>query len=528
MTAGRLAARIEEVVSAAARALSGPDTVAAIDADQARAYDLAMLASDAAALRALEAGLRGETPGPATSRLAVGLLVRDAHGRLARIGVSPPPDDEWKQACELADEPTAVAAIGEAPDMAAIGLDDETRVLAAELRRFGESEIAPLAGDIHREDRDVPEEIIRGLGGMGVFGLSVPEEHGGSRAAAGGDHLPMVLATEVLSSYSLAAAGSLITRPEILTAALLAGGTEEQKQRWLPGIASGELMVAVAVTEPDAGSDVAAVRLDARRVAGGYSLTGTKTWSTFAGRAELLMVLARTDPDRGSGHRGLSLFVVEKPPRAGTSFTITQEQGRSLAGTAIPTIGYRGMHSFELRFDGWLVPEGALIGGERGLGRGFYLQMGAFAAGRLQTAARAVGIMQSAFDLAAGHAEERRVFGRRLSDYGLTRHRLAGLVARLAVARLFVRRVAAYLDSGDGQLHAAMVKALACRYAEEATRDAMQLFGGYGYAEESDVARLYVDARVLSIFEGTEEVLALRVIARSLAEQASAPETASD
>jgi len=234
-----------------------------------------------------------------------------------------------------------------------------------------------------------------------------------------------------------------------------------------------------------------------------------------------LMVLARTDPDPAAGARGLSLFVVEKPAGSGHAFSLSQPEGGTLAGRAIPTIGYRGLHSFEVTFDEWLVPGDALIGEAKGEGRGFSLQLGAFATGRLQTAARALGVMEAAFDEALGYSIERNVFGRPLFEYGLTQATLARMAARIQANRLLTHHAAARIGTPEGHMEAAAAKALASRAAEEITRDAMQLHGGYGYAEEYDVSRLFVDARVLSIFEGTEEVLALRVIARDLIGRAS-------
>jgi (2S)-methylsuccinyl-CoA dehydrogenase len=352
------------------------------------------------------------------------------------------------------------------------------------------------------------------MSAMGAFGMSIPVAYGGFLDSAG-NALSMAVATEELSRGSLMA-GSLLTRPEILVTALLEGGTEEQKQRWLPAVASGEAMVAVSVTEPDYGSDVAAIRTTARRHGEGYRLRGSKMWATFAGRAELLMVLARTDPAPSSGARGLSLFVIEKPRFAGHEFRMEQEGGGMLSGRAIDTIGYRGLHSFELTFDDWAVPAAALVGEAAGDGRGFYLQMEAFASGRLQTAARALGVMEAAFREALGYSRERKVFGAPLFEFELPRLLLARMAARIQANRQFTYGAASLLGGGAGQREAAMAKALASRAAEEITRDAMQLHGGYGYAEEYPVSRLFVDARVLSIFEGTEEVLAVKVIARDL------------
>ncbi|MBV8950549.1 MAG: acyl-CoA dehydrogenase, partial [Actinobacteria bacterium] len=253
---------------------------------------------------------------------------------------------------------------------------------------------------------------------------------------------------------------------------------------------------------------------------GGYRVNGVKTWATFAGRADLLMLLARTDPDRGAGHRGLSLFVVEKEPAAGHAFTFRQDSGGKMEGRAIDTLGYRGMHSYEVAFEDWLVPAENLVGGDAGLGRGFYLQMEGFENGRLQTAARAVGLMQAAFEAGLDYARERRVFGRAVVDYQLSRAKLVRMAALIQAGRQFAYAVARRMGAGEGTLAASMVKAYVCRAAEWVTREAMQLHGGMGYAEEFPVSRYFVDARVLSIFEGADETLCVRVIAPRLAEAA--------
>jgi (2S)-methylsuccinyl-CoA dehydrogenase len=394
-----------------------------------------------------------------------------------------------------------------------LGLDPEHALLRATLRRFTEREVRPVAQAIHRSDLDVPEAVIRGVADLGLFGLSVPEEYGGW-AGSEPDLGAMLIATEELSRASLAAAGSLMTRPEILVRALLKGGTEAQRQEWLPAIASGAKMVAVAVTEPGAGSDVAAIECRARALPeGAWEITGSKLWCTFAGRSELLMVLCRTSDD---GHRGLSLFVLEKPPFRGREFDHLQPDGGVLYGRAIPTIGYRGLHTFELAFERYRAPASALVGGEGGLGRGFHLQMEGFAAGRLQTAARAVGVMQAALETSLAYARERRVFGRALAELQLPEATLGRMIVRLAAARQLARRAATDLRTGDGQMSCALAKLYASAAAEQVTRDAAQLHGAMGYGEESDVARYFLDARVLPVFEGTEEVLALRVIARGL------------
>src|SRR6478672_10903515 len=399
-------------------------------------------------------------------------------------------------------------------------LPDDFQLAAETFHRFAEAEIRPVAEHVHRNNADIPEDVMTGLAEIGGFGLSVPEEYGGFASGGESDYLAMVVATEELSWGSLGVGGSLITRPEILTRAIVAGGTEEQKQRWLPRIASGELLVGVSVTEPDFGSDVAGVTTTATAVDGGFRINGVKTWATFAGRAELIMLLARTNPDRSATHRGLSLFVVEKDAVPGHSFALEQDGGGKVEGRAIDTLGYRGMHSYEVSFSDWFVPAENLVGEEAGRGRGFYLQMEGFENGRLQTAARAVGLMQAAFEAGLEYAQQRQVFGKPVFDYQLSRVKLARMAALIAAGRQFSYDAARRMGRGEGTLSASMVKAYVCRSAEWVTREAMQLHGGMGYAEEFPVSRYFVDARVLSIFEGADETLCLRVIARRLAEQA--------
>ncbi len=394
-------------------------------------------------------------------------------------------------------------------------LGEDLRLVADTFRRFADERIAPYAERIHRQDLDIPSEIIDGAAALGCFGLSIPEAYGGFAQGTPDDLVAMVIATEELSRASLGAGGSLITRPEILARALESGGTEAQKRRWLPRIATGETLCGVAVTEPDHGSDVAGIKVSATEVEGGYILNGTKTWCTFAGKASALMVLARTNPDTAVGHRGLSILIVEKPSDKGHEFC-HRASGGTLEGRAIATLGYRGMHSYEVSLSDWFVPADNLIGGAAGVGRGFYLQMAGFENGRLQTAARALGLMQRSYELAAAYARERRVFRKPLSDFQLTRVKLATMASLVAVGRQYVYRVARRLGSRSGALQAAMAKAFMCKAAEWVTREAMQIHGGYGYAEEYEISRLFVDARVLSIFEGADETLCLKLIARRL------------
>ncbi len=406
------------------------------------------------------------------------------------------------------------------------GLNENHQMFRETFKKFAEDKVAPIAEKIHRHDHLIPQEIIDGLKGLGCFGLSIPQKFGGFQDDARPDNTGMVVVTEELSRGSLGVAGSLITRPEILSKAILKGGTEAQKQKWLPLLASGERMAAVAATEPDFGSDVAGMKVAATRKESrgqkGWVINGVKTWCTFAGFADTLMLLCRTDPDMSKKHRGLSILIAEKPRFDGHEFKYDQpadQGGGHIEGKAIPTIGYRGMHSFEVAFENYWVPEENLIGGEAGLGKGFYLQMEGFAGGRLQTAARALGVMQAAFEAALRYATERKVFGKPIFEYGITQWKIARMAALIQAARQATYHACRLMDEGKGLMEASLVKFYASKISEWVTREALQIHGGYGYAEEYPVSRYFVDARVFSLFEGAEEVLALRVIAPALLKQ---------
>jgi (2S)-methylsuccinyl-CoA dehydrogenase len=512
---------------ARAATVDGRISVARLDQHQVLGYDLAHAASAVEGAKVmLDYGARGEVESllarafiaDAVADLGAKLLGREGvWGVDAGVLADAWPFVEEHRSPEFLE---SVAATLERSGTGPSHLPDDFQLAADTFHRFAEDKIRPVAEHIHRTNADIPEDLIQGLAELGGFGLSVPEEYGGFASGGESDYLGMVVATEELSWGSLGVGGSLITRPEILTRAIVAGGTDEQKQRWLPSIAAGELMVGVTVTEPDYGSDVAGVSTMATPVDGGYRINGVKTWATFAGRANLLMLLARTDPDKSISHRGLSLFVVEKDAVPGHAFALEQAEGGKLDGRAIDTIGYRGMHSYEVSFSDWFVPAANLVGDEGGLGKGFYLQMEGFENGRLQTAARAVGLMQAAFDAGLAYAQQRVVFGKPVFDYELSRMKLARMAALIQAGRQFSYDVARRMGRGEGTLSASMVKAYVCRSAEWVTREAMQLHGGMGYAEEFPVSRYFVDARVLSIFEGADETLCLRVIARRLAEQA--------
>jgi len=397
-------------------------------------------------------------------------------------------------------------------------LDEMHAQVRDQVREFASNEVLPHAEHIHRKDDLVPEEFIQKMSELGFFGLSVPEQYGGVEMG----NLAMILTTEELSRASLAAAGSLITRPEILTKALLGGGTEEQKQKWLPRLASGEVMVGISVTEPDIGSDVASVKCRAEPATideqQGWLINGPKSWCTFAGRADVLALLARSDPDPSKGPKGLSLFIVPKERADGHSFECKQPSGGRMVGKADATPGYRGMHSFTLNLENYFVPAENLVGGESGQGRGFYLQMAGFAAGRLQTGGRACGLAQASLEETAKYVADRRQFGQPIGDFQLTRYTLGRMAAKLAGARAITYAAAVAMDGDERKAAplAAQSKLLACDVAVETSQQGQLMHGGWGYAEEYPISRYVVDAQVLPIFEGVKPILELKVVGRAV------------
>jgi (2S)-methylsuccinyl-CoA dehydrogenase len=397
-------------------------------------------------------------------------------------------------------------------------LDETHEQVRESVREFADAEIEPEAERIHRHDDLVPESFISKMAELGYFGMAVPEEHGGFEMG----NLAMIITTEELSRASLAGAGSLITRPEILTKALLQGGTEEQKREWLPRIASGEIMVGVSVTEPDIGSDVASLKCRAERATvdgdEGWLINGPKSWCTFAGRANVLALLARTDPDPAKGQKGLSLFIVPKDSFDGHDFEMKQPGGGRMVGKADATPGYRGMHSFTLNLENYFVPAANLVGLEAGEGRGFYLQMAGFAAGRLQTGGRACGLAQAALEKTAEYVIDRNQFGRSIGDFQLTQYTLGRMAARTAAARALTYAAALAFDHDERAAAplAAQAKLLACDIAVEVTQQGQLMHGGWGYAEEYPISRYVVDATVLPIFEGVKPILELKVVGRNL------------
>jgi (2S)-methylsuccinyl-CoA dehydrogenase len=501
------------------------------DVHQVFAYDLAHAASAAATARSLlDYGSKGDVEASITCAFTAD-MVHDLSsrilGRESQWGVEPGVLEPAHHFVSRYRDAEFLASLAATPGP--LHLSDDMDMVRDTFRAFAADVVAPHAEHVHRTNGDVPEEIITGLAELGAFGLSVPSEYGGYSEGGQDEYVAMVVATEELSRASLGIGGSLITRPEILTRALVKGGSEEQKRHWLPKLAVAEVMPAVAVTEPDYGSDVASIKVTATPAPGpegqpGYVINGVKTWCTFGARADALALLARTDPDRSKTHRGLSLLIVPKPRGDAHGFVFSQDPvevdgstriGR-MEGRPIDTIGYRGMHSYEIALEDWWVPAENLVGESEGLGRGFYYQMEGFENGRLQTAARAVGLMQSAYELALEYAENRKVFDHSIIDYQLTRAKLGRMAVVIQAARQFSYAVATLMGKGEGATEASMIKAYVCKAAEWVTREAMQIHGGMGYAEEYAVSRLFVDARVLSIFEGADETLCLKVIARRL------------
>jgi (2S)-methylsuccinyl-CoA dehydrogenase len=515
-----------DTISAAARALADRAVEAArtltrngeaADDHQVVVERVAYAATEARVIAELS-----EAPDQAAARVAIGELAASLAHRLepvaGALGIGEPRyADAARAAIAEATAPAAVEAIGTQTitdrGRLAWPLDETLDEVRANVRAFAQREVAPHAERIHHHDELVPERFIDEMAKLGYFGLSIPEKYGGHELG----NLAMILTTEELSRGSLAAAGSLITRPEILAKALLAGGTEAQKQHWLPKLASGEIMAAISVTEPDVGSDVASVKCRAERTDGGFTITGAKAWCTFAGRADVIALLARTGKPE-DGARALTLFVVDKPRFPGHEFSATQPGGGTLVGKADRTPGYRGMHSFTLAFDNWHVPQSQVVGGDDGLGRGFHLQMAGFAAGRLQTGGRACGVTAAALEHTATYVGERRQFGRAIGEYGLTRYHVGRMTSRLVAARAITYAAARAMD-GDERAAApvaAMAKLFACDVAVEVTQLGQLLHGGWGYAEEYAISRYVADAQVLPIFEGVKPILALKVVGRSL------------
>lgn len=386
----------------------------------------------------------------------------------------------------------------------ATGLDEELEMIRDQFRRFSDDEVKPYAHEWHLKDELIPMEIIEKLAEMGVFGLTIPEEFGGF----GLSKASMVVVSEELSRGYIGV-GSLGTRTEIAAELILCGGTADQKAQWLPKLASGEILPTAVFTEPNTGSDLGSLRTRARKDGDDWTITGNKTWITHAARTHVMTVLART-VEGTSDYRGLSMFLAEKTP--GTDETPFVDPG--LSGGEIEVLGYRGMKEYTVNFDGFQVKGENLLGGVEG--QGFKQLMQTFESARIQTAARAIGVAQSALDIGLQYAEDRKQFGKSLIEFP----RVAGKLAMMAVEIMIARQLtyfSAWQKDHDKRcdLEAGMAKLLGARVAWASADNALQIHGGNGFALEYQISRILCDARILNIFEGAAEIQA-QVIARRL------------
>jgi (2S)-methylsuccinyl-CoA dehydrogenase len=506
----------------------------AIEAEQHAAHGLAWLATYAQAVRELAAyakrmraeGRFGETEELLT-RIGLGEYLAQAFGGL------PMNQGEFVRPADFGLEEDAVArlregavaeliATGSTPAnraaLAALiehapegaigdpGLDETLSAIRAEMRRFADAEVIPHAQGWHRTNSYIPLEVIQGLADMGVFGLTIPEAHGG----LGLGKVAMCVVSEELSRGYIGV-GSLGTRSEIAAELILVGGTAEQKAKYLPKIASGEILPTAVFTEPNTGSDLASLRTRAVRDGEVYRVTGAKTWITHPVRADLMTLLVRTNPDE-KGYKGLSMLLAEKP-RGSDSEPFP---AKGMSGGEIEVIGYRGMKEYEIAFDGFEVPAGQLLGGVEG--QGFKQLMETFESARIQTAARAVGVAQSAFELGLRYAKERVQFGKPIIKFPRVADKLALMAVEIHIARQITYFAGRAKDEGRRcDVEAGMAKLLGARVAWAAADNALQIHGGNGFALEYPISRVLCDARILNIFEGAAEIQA-QVIARRLLE----------
>jgi (2S)-methylsuccinyl-CoA dehydrogenase len=436
-----------------------------------RPHDLGLGAADVALLDA-----------PAVAALATGGNSQAARTRLV----------------ELMREQRANVTVGRT------GLDDELEMIREQFRRFSVERVEPHAHEWHLKDELIPMEIIAELAELGVFGLTIPEEFGG----LGLSKASMVVVSEELSRGYIGV-GSLGTRSEIAAELILCGGTPAQKAKWLPGLASGEILPTAVFTEPNTGSDLGSLRTKARRDGDDWVITGNKTWITHAARTHVMTVLART-VEGTADYRGLSMFLAEKTP--GTDAAPFVDPG--LSGGEIEVLGYRGMKEYTVNFDDFRVKGENLLGGEEG--QGFKQLMQTFESARIQTAARAVGVAQSALDVAMKYAEDRKQFGRALIEFPRVSGKLAMMAVEIMVARQLTYFSAWQKDHDKRcDLEAGMAKLLGARVAWAAADNGLQIHGGNGFALEYTISRILCDARILNIFEGAAEIQA-QVIARRL------------
>jgi (2S)-methylsuccinyl-CoA dehydrogenase len=508
--------------------VGGKISASALDTHQYAAHGLAWLATYVQALAQLKTWAEGLS-GAGNLGEAEGLILQLGFGEyLAQIaGGIAMSQNEVARAADLGTAPyvpgvAAAALIASADDAArmrlvalmrarngvatveATGLDDELEMIRTQFRRFADEEVIPHAHGWHLRDELIPMEVITKLAEMGVFGLTIPEAHGGF----GLPKSAMVVVSEELSRGYIGV-GSLGTRSEIAAELILCGGTAEQKAYWLPKIASAEILPTAVFTEPNTGSDLGALRTRAVRDGDDWTITGNKTWITHAARAHVMMLMARTDPDT-KDYRGLSLFLAEKTP--GTEADPFPSAG--MTGGEIVVLGYRGMKEYELAFDGFAVKGENLLGGVTG--QGFKQLMQTFESARIQTAARAIGVAQAAMETAMRYASDRIQFGKPLIEFPRVAAKLAMMAVEIAMARQITYHAARQKDAGKRcDLEAGMAKLLAARVAWAAADTGVQIHGGNGFALEYVASRLLCDARILSIFEGAAEIQA-QVIARRL------------
>ncbi len=395
------------------------------------------------------------------------------------------------------------------------GLDETMSMVRDQFKKFADEKVAPFAHEWHLKDELIPISIVNEMSELGVFGLTIPEEFGGF----GMGKLAMCVVSEELSRGYIGV-GSLGTRSEIAAELILNGGTQAQKENFLPKIASGEILPTAVFTEPNTGSDLGALRTRAELDGDHWKITGNKTWITHASRSDLMTVLARTKPDTDD-FRGLSMFLAEKP--RGSDENPFPANG--MTGGEIEVLGYRGMKEYELGFDSFEVPQENLLGGEDGDGMGFKYLMATFEGARIQTAARAIGTAQAALELGLQYAIDRQQFGGPIFDFPRVQDKLVMMAAELVGVRQLTYFSAHQKDSGKRcDLEAGMAKLIGARVAWAAADNALQIHGGNGFALEYPISRVLCDARILNIFEGAGEVQAMVIARRSIEEHLKAKE----
>src|SRR5256712_2110887 len=383
-------------------------------------------------------------------------------------------------------------------------LTEEHVQIRESVRDFAGREVVPIANELDNKAAEIPEQVVRKMAELGYFGLIFSPDYGGS----GLDTLSMAIVAEELSRAWLSV-GSVMTRMIITASLVQANGTEEQKKKFLPGLCTGEILAAAAFTEPDAGSDSAGIKCRAVRKGDKYLISGEKTWCTWANKAHILCTTAVTDPQAAKKHNRISILLIPKTP--GDDFHPPQ-----LAGSPIPSIGYKGMNSYSLQFDGYEAPAENLLGGVQG--KGFRQLMSTYEIARIQTAARAVGVAQAAFEAALRYSQERTQFGKPISEFQVIGHKLAPMATQVEAGRPLPHHAAPTKDTRKRcDLEAGMAKAFCAQMAEHVRSEAMQILGRYRYSREVPAQRFWRDARVFRIFEGTSEIQ-YEVIAKRLLE----------